>query len=680
VNMTLNVGRVAAVLCVTACVFCVCALTVARAQTAQTRVDSEKPFLHPLFSDHVVLQRGVRFPVWGWTTPGARVDVSMNGREANAVADAQGRWTARLGPFDAGGPYTLTVRGPHSVTLNDVLVGDVWLASGQSNMEMGVTQVSNAREEVAHADYPQIRLFQVPKVAATSPRETVDARWLVCTPANVAAGGWGGFSAVAYFFGRRLHKELGVPIGLIHSSWGGTAAEGWVSAESLRTMREFAPAVEDLDKAWADSKKSPADYDKQLEEWWASNDPGSAAGRVWSEPSLDASEWKSMRLPQFWEDAGLPAYDGVVWFRKTFELPREWAGRDLTLSLGPVDDRDTTFVNGVRVGGLSQWDAPRSYRVSAAILKPGANTIAVRVLDTGVGGGVYGKPEQLKIEPADGGATPLSLAGEWSYRASVALGDLKTQPPQQGDNDFSVPVIRYDGMIAPLLPFAIKGAIWYQGETNVGRAAQYERLLPLLIRDWRARFQAGDFPFLIVQLANYLERRDAPADSEWARLREAQLHVSRGVKNSGLAVTIDIGDAKDIHPKDKQDVGARLALEALSKVYGRRVESSGPAYRRMKIEGDRVRVYFDHAEGGLVTKDGARPTGFAVAGADGRFVWADASIEGDEVLLSSSEVKRPAAVRYAWADNPACNLYNRAGLPASPFRTDELPAAAPASP
>jgi len=384
-----------------------------------------------------------------------------------------------------------------------------------------------------------------------------------------------------------------------------------------------------------------------------------------------------MRLPQYFEDGGLPGYDGVVWFRRTFELPRAWAGKDLTLGLGPVDDVDTTFVNGVAVGGLSQWDAPRSYRVSARLLKPGLNTIAVRVLDGGVGGGIYGKPESLKIEPADGSGSPVSLAGEWSYKASVALSEIKTQPPRSGGNDFSVPEIRYNGMIAPLLPYAIKGAIWYQGETNVGRATQYERVMRTLIRDWRERFTSvggGDFPFLIVQLANYLERRDEPADSEWARLREAQLHVSRDVKNSGLAVTIDIGDAKDIHPKNKQDVGTRLALVALARVYGRRLEYSGPVYKSMKVEGGRARIYFEHAEGGLVAK-GGRLAGFAVAGDDGRFLWADATVEGEAVVVSSPEVKRPAAVRYGWADNPDCNLYNRAGLPASPFRTDDYAAA-----
>lgn len=673
--MILSARRVVTVFCFVTLLICSCVHVAA--QTTQAQADAEKPFLHPLFTDHMVLQRGVRFPVWGWATPGSRVTVEMRGKEETAVADSQGKWTAKLGPFDAGGPFTLTVRGAQTLTLTDVLVGDVWLASGQSNMEMGVTQVNNPEEEVSHADYPQLRLFQVPKVAATTPRSTVNARWLVCTPKSIVEGGWGGFSAVAYFFGRRLHKELNVPVGLIHSSWGGTAAEGWISAEQLSKLPEFVPAVNDLEKAWADSKMPPENFDEALAEWWSKNDPGSAAKPAWSDAAFDASSWKKMRLPQYFEDGGLPGYDGVVWFRRTFELPAAWAGKDLTLSLGPIDDVDTTFVNGVAVGGLSQWDAPRSYRVNARLLKPGVNTIAVRVLDGGVGGGIYGKPELLKIEPADGGAPPVSLAGEWSYKASIALAELKTQPPRQGGNDFSVPEIRYNGMIAPLVPYAVKGAIWYQGETNVGRAPQYERVMATLIRDWRERFTGGEFPFLVVQLANFLERRDVPVDSEWARLREAQLHVSRNVKGSGLAVTIDIGDAKDIHPKNKQDVGTRLALVALADVYGRKLEYSGPTLRGMKVEGARARLSFDHAEGGLVAGGGGRLAGFAVAGDDGRFFWADANIEGDTVVVSSPEVKHPVAVRYGWADNPDCNLYNRAGLPASPFRTDDYAAGTP---
>ncbi|HEY0375852.1 MAG TPA: sialate O-acetylesterase [Pyrinomonadaceae bacterium] len=637
---------------------------------------ASRPFLHPLFSDDMVLQRDVKFPVWGWTTPGTSVTVQFRGQKVTATADADGKWLARLGPFGAGGPYTLMISGPQAVTLNNVLVGDVWLCSGQSNMEMGVTQVENATEEVAQANYPQIRLFAVPKTIAAEPQSTVQGRWLVATPANITTGGWGGFSAVAYFFGRHLHKELNVPIGLIHSSWGGTVAEGWVSAEALSAMEEFQPAVKSLAETMAAPQKAAVDVDKATEAWWPKNDPGSSASPAWSDPSVDASQWKRMRLPQLWEDAGLADYDGVVWFRKTFELPADWSGHDLVLSLGPIDDRDTTFVNGVRVGAMSQYDAPRSYKVPASALKPGVNTIAVRVLDTGVGGGIYGSPEQMKIVPADAAGSAVPLAGEWSYKPSVKLAEVKEAPPTQpAGGNLGLVNARYNGMVAPLLPFAIKGAIWYQGESNVGRAAQYERLLPVMIRDWRARFQSGDFPFLIVQLANYLGRKNEPGDSEWARLREAQLHISQAVPRAGLAVAIDIGDAKDIHPKNKQEVGRRLALAALEIAYGKKGASSGPIYRGMKEDGGAIRLSFDHADGGLVMRPGdGGSSGFAVAGEDKRFVWADAVVHGKEVWVSSSQVRFPIAVRYGWADNPVSTLYNGAGLPASPFRTDDFKA------
>lgn len=649
-------------------------LVLTGAQRTPAQGSTERPFLHPLFSDDMVLQRRVKFPVWGWTTPGASVTVEFQGKTATGVADAQGKWVARLGPFEAGGPYTMTIKGPQSVTLNNVLVGDVWLASGQSNMEMGITQVANAQEEVARANYPMIRLYAVPKTVAATPQETVNARWQVCTPANITVGGWGGFSAVAYFFGRKLHQELNVPIGLIHSSWGGTVAEGWVSAEALSALPEFVPAIKDLERTMSDPNGgAPKDIDQRMEEWWKRNDPGSKTAPGWAAVEVDTTGWKTIPLPRAWEEEGyLPGYDGVVWFRKTFELPAGWAGRDLTLSLGPIDDRDTTFVNGTRVGAMNQWDAPRNYKVSASMLKPGTNTIAVRVLDTGGAGGFTGAPAQMKVAPADGSGSPVSIAGDWSYRTGPAFDKVEA-PPQFTSNNLGLVLARYNGMIAPLLPFAIKGAIWYQGESNVGRAPQYRKIMAALIQDWRTRFGVGDFPFLIVQLANFMARPDQPTDSEWARLRESQLYLSENVPHSGLAVTIDIGDAKDIHPKDKQDVGLRLALEALRTTYGQKIESSGPIYKSMKVEGDSIRISFEHTGGGLMMKDGDKLLGFAIAGEDRRFVWADAVIKGNDVIVSSPEVKKPVAVRYAWADNPANNLYNKAGLPASPFRTDDFP-------
>jgi sialate O-acetylesterase len=364
----------------------------------------------------------------------------------------------------------------------------------------------------------------------------------------------------------------------------------------------------------------------------------------------------------------LPNFDGLVWFRREFDLPAGWAGKDLTLSLGPIDDRDTTWVNGTKVGATNEYNAPRNYRVAANILKPGRNVLAVRVLDTGGGGGFYGKPEDVKLQIAGDSATaPLSLAGEWRYLVSAPLVGLQP-PPANFDNNPNGVSVLYNSMIAPLVPFGIKGAIWYQGESNAGRAQQYRTLLPTLVRDWRSRFGVGDFPFYIVQLANFMATEAQPTDPPWAYLREAQMLASQNVPNAGIATAIDIGEAADIHPRNKQDVGRRLALNALALTYKQPVEYSGPRYRSMKIEGDTVRLTFDHAAG--MTAKGGALQGFAIAGADKKFVWADARVEGNTVVVSSPQVKQPVAVRYAWANNPVANLYNLHGLPALPFRTD----------
>jgi len=628
----------------------------------------EKPFLHPLFTDNMVLQRDVRCPIWGWTTPGQRVTVTVAGQTVAATADADGKWVARLAPLSAGGPYTLEASGPQVQTLKNVLVGDVWICSGQSNMQFGMWSVNNAQQEIANANCPEIRLFTVPNVVAFEPKSLVNGQWSVCSPQTV-----GGFTAVGYFFGRKLNQELKVPIGLINSSWGGTIAEAWVSAEALKTMPDFAPAVDALEKLAADQKTLAVTFEQQMDQWWAKNDPGSANGPAWADPAFDTAGWKSMDLPQNWENAGLPDFDGIVWFRKDVEVPEAWKGKQATLHLGPIDDRDTTWVSGVKVGATDTWDKARDYKVPADVLQPGRNTIAVRVLDTGGGGGIYGKPEEMKLEGPDGAT--ISLAGAWLYQASNPLS--KTSPlPQRLENNPNQVSVLYDGMIAPLIPLAIRGAIWYQGESNAGRAEQYARLLPTLIRDWRARFGVGDFPFLIVQLANFMAVDPEPRDDPWPNLRWSQWLTTQALPKVGLAVTIDIGDAADIHPKNKQDVGLRLALAALAIEYRRDIEYSGPVYRAMAVEGSKVRLTFDHSGGGLVAKgeklqEGVKLQGFAIAGADKRLVWADATIDGDTVVVSSPDVAQPVAVRYAWANNPVCNLYNQAGLPAVPFKTDQ---------
>jgi sialate O-acetylesterase len=375
-------------------------------------------------------------------------------------------------------------------------------------------------------------------------------------------------------------------------------------------------------------------------------------------------------MPQSFEQIGLSELDGMVWFRREFDLPEKLLGKTLTLDLGPVDDIDTTWVNGVKVGQMNRVELVRSYPVPTNVLKAGRNVIAVRVLDTGGNGGLVGQPGQLRLtvageQPANG----ISLTGMWKMHDSAPSSQLSGMPPIVSENNPNVPTVLYNGMIAPLLPFAIKGAIWYQGESNAGRARQYQRLLPAMIGDWRARFGVGNFPFYIVQLAAFQATYPEPRDSDWAELREAQALSAQRVGNAGLAVAIDIGDANDIHPKDKQSIGHRLALSALAKTYDRKIESSGPWYRSMKLTDDGIRLKFDHVDGGLLVK-GDRLAGFAIAGSDRKFVWADAVIQNDTVLASSPKVFQPIAVRYAWDINPVCNLYNQSGLPAVPFRTD----------
>ncbi len=642
------------------------------AQTRQGRAQdaaaAAKPFLHPLFTDHMVLQRGIKAPVWGWTQPGQKVTVGMHGKTASATAGPDGKWMAALGPFTAGGPYTLTVNGPEKTKVEDVLVGDVWICSGQSNMEMGIANVYNAADEIAKANNPNIRLFTVPKKIAGEPQETVASHWDNCTPQTVAAGGWGGFSAVGYFFGRHLQETQHIPIGLIHTSWGGTIAEAWASASALRAMPDFVPQVDAVEKSYAEMKKGGGNQAKMLADWYGKNDPGTAQN--WGAADFDATPWKTMKLPTAWELAGLPDYDGVVWFRKEFELPADYAAKGLTLHLGPIDDDDTTFVNGVQVGATRGYNIDRVYKVPASLLKAGRNVVAVRVLDTGGAGGLNGTPDQMYIATA-GGATgqALSLAGDWKYQDSAPLAKTTPVPMQTADNP-NVTTVLYNGMIAPLIPYGIKGAIWYQGESNAGRGMQYRTLLPTMIKDWRSRFGVGEFPFFIVQLANFTPVVDQPIQEGWADLREAQLLTAETLPKTGIAVALDIGDAGDIHPKNKQEVGRRLGLSADAIAYGDKVEYSGPLYRSMKVEGDKIRLTFDHLGGGLVAKGDGLLKGFAIAGTDGHFEFADAKIDGDTILVSSPKVPNPTAARYAWANNPIANLTNKAGLPASSFRTD----------
>lgn len=615
---------------------------------------------NPLFVEHAVLQQGIALPVWGTAAPGEVVTVTMAGQTTTATAGADGKWLVHLAPLPAGGPHTLTIAGSNTIVLDDILVGDVWVCGGQSNMAMqlgprpGQPPVTTWEKEVAAASHPQLRLFGVQQTRSLSPLATVKGRWQVASPETVKD-----FSAVCYFFGRDIHLARKTPVGLIHASWGGTSAEAWTGEAALRNLPELEDTVKQLEQFRADPAAARREYVSQLEAWFAAHDTGSAQGQSWSDPALDVAAWKSMSVPGLWEDAGEPDLNGVVWLRRTFELPDSVGNVAAELYVDRVDDIDTTFVNGSKIGTTAGYDVARRYTIPAGVLKPGRNVIAVRVLDTGGGGGIWGD-ERLQLVLDVPGAPAIDLAGRWRYRVGMRLEDAPA-PPTAVTGDVNTPTVLFNGMIAPLLPYAIRGVVFYQGESNAGRATQYRSLLPGLIGGWREAWGQGEFPFLFVQIAPYAEM---PPE-----IREAQFLAWQYTFNTAMVVTTDCGDAHDIHPPHKQPVGARLALAARALAYGEPAEYSGPLFKSMKISGNKVILGFGHMGGGLVAKGGPL-RGFTIAGRDDVFHPAQAEIHDHTVVVSSRRVARPTAVRYGWANVPDGNLFNRAGLPASPFRTD----------
>ncbi len=620
------------------------------------------------FGDHMVLQRDQPVPIWGTATPDEKITVTFAGQEKSAITDASGHWRLDLAPLAASAePRDLTVSAtnalnsqPSTLNFSDVLVGEVWLCGGQSNMERQLgprppqKPIVDWEKEVAAADHPLIRQLYVEQTTSLAPRSTVKTSWTVCSPATAAD-----FTAVGYFFARDLQAKIGVPVGIIHSSWGGTPAEAWTSLEGLRDFPEFGEVLTQLHATAADPAAAERAYAQKLDRWFQHTDPA-GADHAWAAPAFTPVDWETMHLPTLWEDAGHDGYDGIVWFRKTFDLPATWHGEDLELHLSAVDDIDTTWVNGAAVGSTYLYNTPRVYRVPGSALKPHGNVIAVRVLDTGGGGGIWDKTLPLELASPSRAFPAVSLAGDWLCHFSPPL-DGKNYPPTNLAAGPNAPTMLYNAMIAPLVPYAIRGVAFYQGEANYQRARQYRTLLPALIADWRSQWRIGEFPFLFVQIAPFKEQTP--------EIREAQLLAWQHTRNTAMVVTLDCGDANDIHPARKQPVGARLALAARALAYHEPVEYSGPVYAALTIDGSRALVRFSHLDHGLVAKDGPL-VGFTIAGSDGVFHPAAAEIAGDNVVVTAPEVPQPTAVRYAWANAPTGNLFNTADLPASPFRTD----------
>ena len=625
--------------------------------------------LSPVFGNGMVLQRDRKIPVWGTASPGQNITVIFRTQRSSVRADPKGHWMLRLNAETYGGPDSLIVEGgPCKVVLADVYVGEVWLCSGQSNMEMPMlgtsTHVNNAAEEVSGAHYPEIHLLRIGRAIAYRPVTTFTTEgWKVCTPQNVA-----GFSAVAYFFGRDLNKALKMPIGLIEAAWGGTIAEAWSSSETLEQMDDFRSAVLKVESSPQSSDSLAQNYQRDqslFRKEVAVADQGIKNGNaIYSSVELNDAGWMQMDLPGMWERTSIGSLDGAVWFRKTVDLPTSVAGTPLTLCYGPPDDWDEAWFNGSKVGAGREWNIPRHYPVPGNLVKAGKNVLTIRITDNQGYGGFMGKASDFALIGKDG--FHRKLAGHWRCKVGYNLSAIKTRPIRPGDPN--EPSVLFNGMIHPLIPYAFRGVIWYQGESNSSYASQYGKLFPALITGWRKLWGEGDFPFLYVQLPSYLGRKNYPlVNDPWAALREAQRKTLL-LPNTGMAITIDIGDSLKLHPGDKQDVGKRLELLALNKVYGKAVPCSGPLYKSLRVNGSNVEITFEATYEGLRTSDGRPVTGFSVAGADGKLYWAKATLSGsNRVEVHSSKVKHPVWIRYAWSSNPDCNLINSAGLPASPF-------------
>lgn len=614
-----------------------------------------------LFSDGMVVQRDQPVQVWGRAAPGARIAASFaEGEAIIAQADEEGRWSLELPAQTAGGPYVMRIDdGTQPRVLRDVLVGDVWLASGQSNMEWSIAQSADPDTETARATDPQIRHFKIPKSWAGEPQaDLAGGEWVASSPQAAAR-----FSAVAHFFARELRKVTGVPIGIIDSTWGGSRIEAWMDASSQR-LDEQALATQ-AEKLRADDERALAKTRQNLARWPAL--PVDDAG--WQAPKLKLSAWTPIRVPSLWEATGWTGMDGVAWYRTTFTLTADEAAAGVTLGVGRIDDSDITWVNGTQVGETRmQYNQSRRYAVPASALRKGVNHVAVRVSDTGGGGGIHGEVAEVFVQPQ--GGAPRALA-DWSFRPSnvtVALIDDKNQHP----------TLLYNAMIHPLQPYALRGVIWYQGESNantVAEALRYRRQFPALIEQWRTQWRtqwdAPSLPFLWVQLANFSSGADKGDESPWATLREAQ-SMTLWMPGTAQVVTIDIGNPSDIHPLNKQDVGKRLALAARNVAYGETVAFHGPVPQYTRFEGSAAHVEFGTSGGTLAVRGGGtRVHGFALAGTDQVFHPAEATLQNGRVVVRSAAVPRPAAVRYGWSDNPVdADLINTDQLPASPFRSD----------
>ena len=628
--------------------------------------------LPKLVSDGMVLQRDAEVKIWGWAGKDEKVSVNFMNSTYNTVAADEGDWSIELPKLKAGGPYEMQINASNSITIHDIMIGDVWVCSGQSNMELLMKRVSwNYPGEIAHSENKYIRQFYVPQRynfhhpendLSYSSLPVEQAGWRIASPENTPD-----FSAVAYFFGKYLYEKYKVPVGLINSSLGGSPVEAWISAGALKKFPKYLNEA-DMFKDSTLIKKIETVDNARINAWntelWKKDEGNKDSRNMWYEPSLNTADWDSMGIPGYWADKTKLGYvNGVVWFRKNINITSSMAGKPCKLILGRIVDADSVYINGVFVGTISYQYPPNRFDIPVGILRTGKNIIVVRVINnTGKGGFV---PDKLYAIVAEDDT--VNIEGEWKFRLGAEMPPLASQTFIRW-----MPLGLYNSMIAPLLNYRIKGVIWYQGESNTDRSAEYNELFSTLINDWREKWNEGNFPFLFVQLSNFMNPRSEPSESNWALLRESQLKTL-SVPNTGMVVTYDIGEWNDIHPLDKKDVGKRLFLAAEKVAYGNdNVVYSGPIYKSMKVEDNKIVLSFTNIGTGIIAKGNGELKYFSIAGADKHFDWAKAKIDGNKVVVWSDEISKPVAVRYAWADDPeGANLYNKEGLPASPFRTDD---------
>ena len=618
-----------------------------------------------LVSDGMVLQRDANVKIWGWASKNEKISLQFSDTIYTTTATSDGDWSIVISGLKAGGPYQMQIFASNIITIHDIMVGDVWVCAGQSNMELPMKRVRPIYEnEIATSANRYIRQFSVPqKYSFHEPQEDfVSGNWKSATPETILD-----FSAVGFFFAKELYEKYKVPIGLISASLGGSPAEAWMSEESLKSFPAY---YKEAQRFKNDTLiKEIEDQDNRRIQSWQTQLRQKDEGfknpqKIWYDPNLNTSHWATMKIPGYWSDTDLGPVNGVVWFRKKIMVPSSMVGKKAKLILGRIIDADSVFINGTFVGTISYQYPPRRYEVPSNLLKEGENTIVVRIISNeGKGGFVLDKRYEIIA-----GNDTINLKGDWHYRLGAKMGSLASQTFIRWK-----PLGLFNGMIAPLINYSMKGVIWYQGESNAERPNEYRELFPALIRDWRKNWERGDFPFLFVQLHNFMESKHQPSESNWALLREAQLKTL-SLPNTAMAVTIDIGEWNDIHPLNKKDVGKRLALAAERVAYrDEQVVSSGPLYQSMKIDGNKIQLTFTNTGGGLVAHGDSALKHFAIAGTDSQFVWAKARIENNTVIVWNDTISHPVAVRYAWADNPeGANLYNKEGLPASPFRTDQF--------